>query len=240
MDQTAPAAGLSASTLKLLAALSMLIDHTAAILVPEDSTAYFIMRLIGRLAFPIFAFFVAEGCRKTHDRRRYLLRLSLFALAAQLPFSIAFGTWGGTVLLTFALAVLAVLLFDLMREREAPALGFLLLLPVLAAAALLHTDYGWMGVAAVLFLYLCPKRCQQLLVLGLWLLYFYAGRCIPALGGTLSGDALATYLPQGLCACLSLPLLACYSGERGRGGTWFFYWFYPLHLFILWLLSHLI
>lgn len=218
----------------------MLTDHTAAVLVPSSGTAYSIMRLAGRLAFPIFAFFVAEGCRKTHDMGRYLLRLALFALAAQLPFSLALRTWGGNVLLTFALAVLAILLLELMREREAPALGFLLLLPILAAAAALHTDYGWMGVAAVVLLYLCPRRRQQLLVLGLWLLYFYAGRCIPALGGTLSGDALAVYLPQGLCACLSLPLLALYSGERGHGGTWFFYWFYPLHLLILWLLSQMI
>lgn len=218
----------------------MLIDHVGALLVPPWSHLYLPMRCIGRLAFPIFAYFVAEGCRRTRRKGRYLLRLAIFAAVAQLPFSLAFQRRGGSVILTFFLAACAVFLLELMQAREALSLGVLLALLPISAAALLRTDYGWKGAALVVLLWCAPRASQQLLLLGGWLLFFYWGRCIPALGGAVDPALLGVYLPQGLCAVLSLPLLALYRGERGRGGKWFFYCFYPAHLLILWLVGNLI
>ena len=96
--------GLSAAALKCLAALFMLVDHIGMVF-PTMLTelglptwADGLPRLIGRLAFPIFAYFEAEGCRRTRFFHRYLIRLGACALLSQAPFTLAIGVWGGSVL----------------------------------------------------------------------------------------------------------------------------------------------
>ena len=83
---------LTAFHLKMAALITMVIDHTAAALtLPRGVDT--LMRSIGRMAFPIYAFFIAEGCRYTRSRERYMLRLGLFGLISQLPFVFAFYGW---------------------------------------------------------------------------------------------------------------------------------------------------
>ena len=92
--------GLSGSTLKLIAIVSMLIDHVAAAVIVRVLYAghwteqlyqiYRVMRSVGRIAFPIFCFFLVEGFEHTRDRKKYALRLFLFALISEIPFDLAF------------------------------------------------------------------------------------------------------------------------------------------------------
>ena len=79
-------AGLSAMTLKYIAMATMLVDHMGYVLFPWILW----LRCVGRIAFPIFAFQIAEGCIRTHDRRRYALRLLLFAVLTEVPFDLVF------------------------------------------------------------------------------------------------------------------------------------------------------
>lgn len=74
------------SVLKWIAVLTMVIDHVGAILFPDQIW----MRVIGRVAFPIYAYCLAEGFRYTSDYRRYLGRLALFAILSEIPFDLAF------------------------------------------------------------------------------------------------------------------------------------------------------
>lgn len=83
--------GLDGGTLKLIAAALMLIDHVGAILLPETV----ILRCIGRLAFPIFAFFIAEGYAHTRSFGRYLLRMAIWAAVSEIPFNLEFGHFFG-------------------------------------------------------------------------------------------------------------------------------------------------
>ncbi len=98
--------GLDGGTLKLMAAALMLIDHVGAILLPETV----ILRCIGRLAFPVFAFFIAEGYAHTRSFGRYLLRMAIWAAVSEIPFNLEFGHFfvpgRQNVLWTFCLALL--------------------------------------------------------------------------------------------------------------------------------------
>lgn len=89
---------LTAFHLKVIALLTMIVDHTAATLVSVRLPVYPLLRGIGRIAFPIYAFLIAEGCRHTRSREKYLLRLGVFALISQVPFVMAFSRFGGRTL----------------------------------------------------------------------------------------------------------------------------------------------
>ena len=77
--------GLSSFALKCIALITMIIDHVGAILYPEAR----VLRIIGRIAFPIYAFLVAEGFYHTKNVKKYMLRLLLFALVSEIPFDLA-------------------------------------------------------------------------------------------------------------------------------------------------------
>jgi len=99
--------GIDAFTLKMIAAVTMLIDHVGYIFFPQ----YVLLRIIGRISFPIFAFLIVEGFMHTRDVKKYIFRMIIFALITEIPFDFAFyGTfnWGHqNVLVTFLLALVA-------------------------------------------------------------------------------------------------------------------------------------
>ena len=247
--------GLSAAALKYFAALCMLADH-AGLVFPDllsqlglPAWADTLPRLVGRLAFPIFAYFVAEGCRRTRFFSRYLLRLFLFAFLSQVPFTLATGTLGGNVILTFFLAAGSVWGFErAVQAGRGPAAASLPLLAACVLALAANCDYGFPGVLLVFALYLCGEDRKRLLVClgaGLALLYLVyepltGALSLPWLSGPLIGGYLAAALPlQGLyclCALLSLAPLGLYRGQHGIQSRWFFYVFYPAHLLGLWAL----
>ncbi len=261
--------GFSAAALKYMAAALMAVDHVGMLFDPLS--AFFsagdpmrqLLRYPGRLSFPIFAFFVAEGCRKTRNYPAYLQRLGLFALLTQLPL-LLFPSLekGGSVLVTFLGAALGIYLWRLGQARGWREGSWLAMGCCILAADFLGGDYGWMGAFLVCAVYLAGEdRRRQLLVLGGGLAFYYLlgplwiSSCLRLLersGGSgffvgfaeaLSLGApfrLATGLLTAGSALLALPLLARYNGERGRGGRWFFYWFYPGHLALLGLVKILI
>lgn len=252
--------GLSAAFLKSLAALFMLVDHIGVAFphLASDlglpAALDLLPRLIGRLAFPIFAYFLAEGCRRTRFFSRYLFRLGLFTLIAQIPYTLLTGVWGGSIMLSFFLSACAIYGFEqLSRRNRGPAVAALPLFASCVLALLLNTDYGFPAVVLVFSLYLCgEERKKQLLCMGIGLALFYLiylplGQLLAALP-TMTQAAFGGYIAQvfslygiyGLCAELSLLLLAGYRGQLGIQNKWFFYVFYPAHLLGLWALSNVL
>ncbi len=243
--------GISGFALKMIAVLSMLIDHTAAtvleqMLVQQALPAgagsyerwwsiYFLMRSVGRIAFPIYCYLIVEGFTHTRDRRKYAARLFLFALVSEVPFDLAlrgrlFFPKYSNVFFTLLLGLLTIMIIDRVTEKFPPSetaarmkwtgiVVAILLLDFVAAEIILRSDYGVTGVLAIVIIYLLRNR--------------------RLLGYALAVLALAVLVDGGeLWALFGLIPLSVYNGTRGRQAKYFFYAFYPAHLLILALICY--
>lgn len=193
----------------------MVIDHVGAIFFPEEWT----FRYIGRAAFPIFCFLLTEGVHYTHDIRRYMLRLGIFAVISEVPYDLAFHGEilefeGQNVFFTLFLGVM--LLYLLEKGGEWP-IKVLEVLVFMWVAVVLKTDYSFKGILLIsMFYFLREYRWARLAGGALW--------------NFLWNNPIQEY------GIFSVIPLALYNGERGRSMKYFFYVFYPLHLMILFML----
>lgn len=217
---------LDGTTLKLLAMGSMLIDHIGMVLLPGHTW----LRIVGRLAMPIFSFFVAEGFLHTRSRWRYCLRLGLFGLISEIPFDLAvmkkISLADQNIMFAFLLAVGAMWSYEWLREHAGRCgwiLGLASAAVFVAAGKLLRVDYGWFGVGLVFLLYLLREQNRGLRCAGAAAyILFFRSRTI-----------------ERYAALSAIPLLL-YNGKRGADLRWLFYLFYPGHLLALVLLKQIL
>lgn len=221
---------LDGTMLKIIAMISMVLDHVGDLFFPGALW----MRMAGRIAMPVFSFCIAEGYIHTRDRKSYLRRMGLFALISEIPFDLAFegriGFSHQNIMLTFCIAILALELFDRIRgEKPAgrdryPAgrtlAGILAVLAMAILALLLRADYTIFAVLAVFLFYVLRNRHP--------LVRSFAGTAFLAMTRT-----MGYYAATGL----SFIPLALYNGKKGRGLKWLFYIFYPGHLLLLYFLK---
>lgn len=295
--------GLSGTTIKIIAAITMLIDHTGYAVIrhlPDmaDNTSrtyytYAAMRLIGRLAFPLYIFLLVEGFRHTRSRVKYAVRMLIFCPISEIPFDLAFFKFNDmehqNVYFTLFIGLIMMCGFELMQKKWVdtidskliraasfilPCAGFtyvalnylpqklpydipkltlamiviiiceilvpsliascsgsfgsrtalilagdLSILAVCAAiASLLKTDYGYAGIFAIAVMYICRQN---------------------EIRGMMGSVAVLTALSSTseIFAIVDVPLLYKYNGKRGIGLKFFFYFFYPVHLIILYLIA---
>ena len=204
-------------------------------------SAYTVMRLVGRIAFPIFAFLVFEGFMHTSDYKRYLIRVGICAILAEIPFNLIVTTsaniYGLTDVTTslfypqhqntvFTLLLALLMLYGMKRfetEEITPKAAFKqwlgqLLCVVVAciASVFLRTDYSYIGILfiAMLFFFRTNKKLQILF------------GCI-------------VFLSTNIASLLAFVPIAMYNGHiiRSRKFKYFFYIFYPAHLLVLYLIS---
>ena len=223
---------MTAFALKLIAATTMLIDHIGHVYWPLTP---FYFRLIGRVAFPIFAYLVAEGCRHTTNLNRYLLRLGLFALISHIPFYMVFGPQHINVFYTLFLGVACVSLYE--KLKLWPFVAALAPLPIVLAGSLLgdwlNSDFGSIGVPLIFILYLAETKRGRLFVLAGGMALQYGLRLLDPFVPNIQGMQVLIF------SLFAVVLLCFYNGRLGRKVKWGFYLFYPLHLAILGLLNHL-
>ena len=223
--------------LKLIACITMLIDHVGAVFFPNLRW----LRIIGRLAFPIYCFLLAEGIRRTRNPSRYLLRLFIGILLAELPFDyLFFGsfTWAHqSVMVTLTLGAFMLLCMEKMQNM---GLKLLLVIPFALVAEASMCDYGGYGILLIAIFALTEKWYLQLplmLVLGLMKDARYIMDSLVYFSHWPTGKAVSyiiRYAPpiQSLSVIAMLPI-AMYSGKKltGSKGVWLgFYLFYPFHL----------
>ena len=237
--------GFSASTLKIIACVFMVIDHIGVIILPD----LLILRVLGRLSYPIFAYFLAEGCRYTRNKRkRFLLVLGLAVLCEGVYYFMS-GEPDGGILVNFSISILLVYQVQackkaLARRRWWAVILWLLLFAASVAGVyylvreVLYVDYGFWGILIPVWAVIpdykegeAPEffKCFG----GLWwkLLFFSVGLLILCISRGLLDNIQSISL-------FALPLLALYNGTPGRKGLKYgFYIFYPAHLVVLWIIA---
>lgn len=232
---------LTSFDLHLLAMGLMLCDHVCLALMPDRLW----MTCVGRLAFPIFAFLVAEGFVRTRSRARYARRLLIFALISEVPFDLlAAGRpvypFHQNVLWTFLIALGCMQLLEWAKADPRPAARFVLsagaVLGGFLAGTAFMVDYFGPGVWTVLVFYFFRgdgwrQRLGQLLCL-----LFLNGWLLGGPSLTAALGPLMLVLPIQAFAVLALPFIWLYRGRQGPHGRavrWLFYGFYPAHLLVL-------
>lgn len=237
--------GLTANQLRLLAFLFMLLDHIWAASLLDGQ---FWMTCVGRMAFPIFAFQIAEGFFHTHNRKRYGQRLLFFALLSEVPFDLfyagtTFYPFAQNVLFTLFLGLLAISALDharTVRTVKAVVLGLLAVAFCCLISTVLFTNYGALGILTTLVFYLLRDfrgaRLLQLVALFLLNAVFFRGQ---ELSLTLLGQTIV-FQQQGFAVFALLPIWL-YRGQKGSDSCilqYAAYAFYPVHMLVLYLLMY--
>lgn len=204
---------LNSFQLKWIAIITMLVDHTGAVLYPAMS----LMRMIGRISFPIFCYLIVEGFFHTKDIYRYMTRLGLFALISEIPYDLAFHgqilEFGGQNV--FFTLLFGVVLLYVMQKSGDILIKIIEVFLVMWAVQMLRTDYSYRGICLILIYYLFrEKKAIQIGAGAAWNLLSGFGQI------------------QNYGVFAAVPL-ALYNGERGPKIKYFFYLFYPLHLVTL-------
>lgn len=248
--------GYSQEGLKLLACISMLLDHIGYTIVypfyldacmvngvdmlgaamPPAAKKlyglYKLLRMIGRLAFPIFCFLLVEGFHRTGNRKKYALRLAVGALLSEIPYNLLVSGqpfWRQqSVMVTLLLGFGALWVMHACRNVYLRPVA---VIPFALAAEFLMADYGWAGVAMIalfgLSLYL-PNR-NLVRFFGMVILAHYTPGRVLQFGGI--------SIPMQVFSALSILFIASYDGRKkttSRAAQWGFYLFYPLHMLALW------
>lgn len=240
--------GITGSTLKIIAIAIMFVDHIGSVILERvlaqrgmfdvvDAQgasaflnanggwyqAFIICKTIGRIAFPIFCFLLIEGFVHTRNQKRYMSRMALFAVISEIPFDLAFyGVpfyWGHqNVFFTLLLGILAIAGIRLVERKTEWNIVWRVLIGALwtgcsmGCAILLHVDYEIAGIITIVFMYFLRRRKTLSALFG----------CVPL---------------KEIAAFGSLIPISLYNGKRGRNLKWIFYLFYPVHIFLLYLIA---
>lgn len=237
--------GLTGIQLKYIAMITMVIDHVGvAFRFAMPDAVYELLRTIGRLSFPLFCFLIVEGFLHTHDRRKYLCDMLLFALLSEVPFDLLqsgsiWYTGSQNVFFTLSFGILA--LFAIEKFAKKKWLQLCGVTACMLAATLIRSDYLFYGVALIVLLYLFRYDYSKMALAGTICLFCGNSLLYLLNNSQLSSfdAALYTFCAYGMSelpGALSFLLTGRYNGQRGimPVGKYFFYFFYPLHLLLLW------
>ena len=216
----------------------MLIDHVGYFLLNNN----IVCRIIGRLALPIFAFFIAEGMRYTKSRKRYILTLLGFACLSQVPYCLALGKFKLNTLFTFLIAIVLILLIECLtnksQKKTLPKTIFvslaicLIFLSTFIFGLFDYVDYSIYGVLLILCFYFIKHPIKH--ILGIILMFLMTLQVV------LISEFTFRNMIQ-IFSILAFGLLLLYNNQKGKANLkYLFYVFYPAHLLIIWIMTLII
>lgn len=223
---------LSSNQLKVIALIAMTLDHLGV----QIFCDVLFFRIIGRIAFPIFAYMIAEGCKFTRNRRRYLLNILSIAFLCQIVYFIFLKSLYQCIFVTFTLSVMGIYIIEYANEKKdnkhsVLAVGYIFLIyfaaeivPGIFKNTDFYIDYGFFGICLPMLIYFANNRTKKLFMLT-------AGLILVALKfGGIQWFSLVSIIP-----------MALYNGKRGKMNMkYLFYIYYPLHLVVIYLISVII
>ena len=239
-----PFGGLTANMLRAVAVVLMLSDHIWATAMSFGNW----MTYIGRIAFPIFAFQIAQGFIHTSNFKKYALRLLSFAVITEIPFNLFyssrwFNPYHQNVLFTLLLGLLAISVIDKVKKNHTAknvALSVLWLVLICLASVIGFVDYGFLGMITVVMFYLLRDFpfawLAQLVAMVLINIVFFEGQVVPV---ELLGRVFE--IPTQGFAVFALIPIWLYGGRKGRSSKimqYGFYAFYPVHMLVLYLIKY--
>jgi hypothetical protein len=240
---------MTAFTLKTIALVAMLLDHLAVVF-----PCYFPIefRAVGRLAFPIFAYLLAESFRHTKASEKFLLRLFVFAIISQIPYRLAL-TWASqqnnipwtqaisftadtNIFYTLFLGGAAIVVYQRLKSKGKNLTAYVrAVFPTAVIAELLFADYGGMGVLFVFCMYAITEKKERLAAMA----FFALSQFFPVMLLLMGFDfdfhfkiEAVHFLMMGF-ALSTVGMVALYNGKRGYSAKWLFYAAYPIHLVVL-------
>lgn len=232
--------GLNANTIKWLAYVAMLFDHLAYVFLPKASLLYTLLRMLGRIAAPTMCFFIAEGYAHTSNLRKYLGRLAIMAVVSHVPYTLCFGysriwqVWRVTsVIWSLLMGLVALVIVDRFTWKGHPILTWGVRLALVGICCILSYSADWNYIAVlwvVAFGVLRGSKGRQIVAFGF-------GAAVYLAQTYANGLLLGLYFPIGVV--LFLPLLLLYNGTLGKKSAvlkWAGYWFYPVHMLVIYLL----
>lgn len=215
---------MSAFVLKIIAVVTMFIDHAGYVIFGKFS----FFNYIGRLAFPIFAFQISEGYIHTKNLKKYFLRLLLFAIISQIPFmlfhSIISDSFALNVFFTLLLGLICIYIYDKLRYKSL-ALFICALIGFIAEYAC--CDYGFYGIAIILFFYIFKSNILYSSI------SFIIINAIKYMLPILNYGLLNEYIYLFICTTIPIFFIAAYNGKKGKNTKLLLYLFYPIHLLLL-------
>lgn len=225
---------MNSNKLKIIAIITMLIDHIGAVLFPS----ILIFRIIGRISFPIFGFLIVQGALHTKNKSKYLTRLLLFALISEIPYDLAFSKSlfdfkNQNIFFTLSLALVGIFLIKRMKEEKNYIETTSWIFVLLALAKVINVDYSYIGVLFIIMMYVLRKNnVSMLLALSLSFVFMSLE---PILGKGFNPIYLLS-----LFAIFSVVPIYFYNGKKGKMpkvAQMGFYLFYPIHLIVLYVIS---
>ncbi len=230
---------MNAFVLKIIACITMFIDHIGYAIF--NDTSYF--NYIGRIAFPIFSFQISEGYTHTKSLKKYLYRLLIFALVSQIPFmlfsSIITDNWGLNVIFTLSFGLISIAAYDKCNKL----FGIIVCIALGIISEFLHCDYGFYGVA-ITFLFYVFNNSKILMALSFTIAtiikYGYNIFSYYSYGTAIFKSAFEYYFPFALCTLIPLIFICLYNKKKGPNSRYILYLFYPLHMLFVYAISFVI
>lgn len=231
---------MSNSNLKLIAIIVMLIDHIGAILLPQVA----VLRVIGRIAFPIFCFLLLQGYENTSNLKKYLTRLGIFAIISQIPYYLAFDYGKGVsgvpqLNVFFTLFAGLFVLYVIDSDKYSEGMKIIIALLVMTITDKYKMDYGWFGIMTIL-VFRFTKGNFKNTVWGLLALNLVYCGFENVISRSYVGGVFSIWPIVEAFSVLALIPIYFYNGKRGKMNKWIFYVFYPAHLLILFFISRFI
>lgn len=200
--------------LKIIAVIAMFLDHLGKIFLPD----VLFLQVIGRISFPIFAFFIAEGYFYTKSRKKYFLTMLIFAILSQPVYYFAFSKIGLNILFTFAFSIILIyLLENIKRDKLIFSIYIIIYFIIFLMLDIFNfISYEFVGIVLPL------------------IFYFFRTSNLKYIIATIALAFLSIFsVPYQFACIIAIPLLMLYNNKKGKYNLkYFFYTFYPLHLLV--------